>query len=70
VHLDACGIALRPPVAAGVAVVADQFLFLRIHGNDRLPGRLGRKDLGVDVFELGVAVGMTRALVGFPVDLA
>ena len=69
VHLHAFGVALWPPVAAGVAVIADQLLFLRIHGNDGLAGRLGREDLGVDGFELGVAIEVAGALVGFPVDL-
>jgi hypothetical protein len=69
VHFHAAGIALRPPVAAGVAVVADQLLFLRVHGNDGLAARLSREDLGVDVFELGVAIGVAGALVRFPVDL-
>jgi hypothetical protein len=58
VHFHAFGIALRLPVAASVAIIADQLLFLRVHGNDGLAGRLSRKNFGVDVFELGVAIGV------------
>ena len=69
VHFHAFGITLRQPVAAGVAVIADQFLFLRIDGNDALASRLSHKHFGVDVFELGIAIGGAGARVGFPVDL-
>jgi hypothetical protein len=69
VRFHAFGIALRPPVAAGVAIIADQFLFLGVHGNNGLTGRLSRKHFGVDGFELSVAIGVAGALIGFPVDL-
>jgi hypothetical protein len=69
VHVHASGIAFRPPVAAGVAVVADQLLFLGIHRDHRLAGGLGCNHFGIDILELGVAVGVVRALVGLPVDL-
>jgi hypothetical protein len=35
-----------------------------------LIGRLKRLDLGDDIFELSVAIGMFAALLGLPVDMA
>jgi hypothetical protein len=43
--------------------------FFCVHGDHGLACRLGRKHFGIDVFELGVAIGVARALIGFPVDL-
>ena len=58
VHFHAPRITLRPPIAAGVAVVADQFLLLGVDGDDGLTSGLGRHNFGVDILELGVPVGM------------
>ena len=62
VHLDATWIALRPIVAAAILEVADQLLLLRVDRDDRLPCRLRRDDLRVDMLELRVAVGMASSL--------
>ena len=50
----------RTSYSAGLEV-AEQLLLLRIDGDDRLLAALRRKDFRVDVFELGVALGMVRA---------
>ena len=70
VYIHAQGIAFRPPVTAGVAVVADQLFPLGINRDHGLAGGPGRKHLGIDVLELGVAIGMVRALIGLRVGLA
>ena len=70
VHLHAPRIALGTIVASAVLVVADQLLLLGVDGDDRLARRLRREHLGVDVLELGVAVGMPGAFVRLAVGLA
>src|SRR5229473_7018036 len=69
VHFHALGIALGPPIATGVAVVADELFLLRVNGDHGLARCLGGKHFSIDVFELRVAIGVARAVVGFPVDL-
>ena len=57
------------PLAALILIVADQFLLLRVHRNDRFayPQRLF--DGAVDISELRVAVGMIAPLLGLAVAL-
>ena len=69
VHLHASRIALGPIVSTAVAIVADQLFLLRVHRDDGLVRSLRRNHLGIDVFELRVAVGMLRALVRLAVRL-
>jgi len=69
VHFHAPGSALWPPVAADVAVVADELFLLRINGDHGLACCLRHKYFSIDVFELCIAIRVARALVGFPVDL-
>ena len=52
---------LRAIVAAAVLELAEQFLLLRVDRYHRLTFGLKLLDLGVDIFELGVAVGMFAA---------
>ena len=54
----------RAPLLAGIRVVADQFLLLGVHRQDREPGRQGPLDAGVDMAKLGIPVGMVRPLLG------
>ena len=42
VYLDAFGIALRPIIGAAIAKISDQFLLLRIHGDNGLVSGLCR----------------------------
>src|SRR6266508_1685943 len=55
-HPDGRGPAGRTTLSARVLQVADQFLLLRIDGDDGLRGRLEPLDLLVDIPELGIAV--------------
>src|SRR5207245_2075888 len=55
------GLAGRSPLASRVLEVADQFLLLRIDGDDGLRGPLEPPDMVIDVPELGIAVRMARA---------
>src|ERR1035441_6854970 len=57
------------PLAALVLVVADQFLLLRIHGNDGLARPQSLFDGAVDMPELRVAIGMIVPLLGLAVAL-
>src|ERR1700761_1673675 len=61
---------LRAIVAAAVLVLAEQFLLLRVDRYHRLILRLKRLDFGVDVFKLGVAIGMFAAFLGLAVGMA
>ena len=51
--LDVLRRLLRKPLAALVLEIPDQFLLLRVDGNDRLGPAQGRRDLFIDVSELG-----------------
>jgi hypothetical protein len=46
------------PLAALVLVIFDQFLLLRVHGNDGLAGPQSPFDGAVDMPELRVTIGM------------
>ncbi len=70
VGFDLDRLTLRPIVAAAVLKLADQFLLLGVDRYHGLIGRLKRLDLGVDVFELRVAIGMFAALLGLEVEMA
>src|ERR1035437_5598809 len=58
VSVDLVRRSLFAPLAALVLVIADQFLFLRVHGNDRLACTQSAFDGAVDMPELRVAIGM------------
>jgi hypothetical protein len=61
---------LRAIVPAAVLELAEQFLLLRVDRYDRLIGDLKLLDLGIDIFELGVAIGMFAAFLGLAVEMA
>src|SRR4051794_1264982 len=67
VAVDPARLAFAAPVRAGVPVVADQLLLLRIDRDHRL---IVGQDLGIDVLELGITVRMVAAFVGLEVTLA
>jgi hypothetical protein len=64
--------ALPPPWAVRVTLVevADQFLHLRVNRNDGLAFGLCGNNFGVDMFKLGIAVGMVRSFIGLAIELA
>ena len=62
--------ALRAIVAAAVLELAEQFLLLGVDRYRRLIGRVKLLYLGVDIFELSVAVGMFAAFLGLTVEMA
>lgn len=64
------GLALRAQLAAGVLEVADQLLLFGVDRDGRLAGRHRRLHDGVDVGELGVALGVVRPFPGLAVGLA
>jgi hypothetical protein len=66
-HVDCVGTPRGAVIAAAVLVLADEFLLLGVNRNDRLAGRLKRRDLAVDVLELPVAVGVVAALFGLAI---
>ena len=66
---DLFRIALRTILAARVAEIADQFLFLGVDRDRRLLFRQSGGHLGVDIAELGISVRMAVALLGFTVAL-
>ena len=57
------------PFLPRILVVADQFLLLGIHREDRLTTPLERLHLPVDVFKLGIAIGVILAFLGLAVGL-
>src|SRR6202167_4975847 len=61
---------LRAIVAAAVLELAEQFLLLRVDRYHRLIVDLKLLDLGVDIFELSVAIGMFAAFLGLAVGMA
>src|ERR1700694_3426162 len=66
---DLLRIALRAILAAWVAEIPDQFLFLGVDRDHRLLFRQSRGHLGVDVAKLRIPVGMAIALRGLAVAL-
>ncbi len=68
-HPDRCRLPFRPPLASGVLEVADQFLLLRVDGDDGLRGPLEPPDLLVDIPELRVAVRMGCSFTSLPIGL-
>ena len=69
VHAHFLGLALGAQLPAGVPEIANQLLFLGVDRDRRLAGPPEAADAGVDVLELGVAVGMLAALAGLGVGL-
>jgi hypothetical protein len=69
VHLHVLRRLCRLPLAAGILERADQFLLLRVDGDDRLALPQERRRGRVDVLELGVAIGMLLPFAGFPQGL-
>ena len=67
--LTLTGLLCRKPLLAGIIVVSHQFLLLGVHRNDRPPRRQGPLHLGVDMTELGIAVGMILAFLHLPIAL-
>jgi hypothetical protein len=70
VHVHALRIAFGTIIGSAILEVANQFLLLGVDGDDGLLLGLRRNDFRVDVFELGVAVGMSRAFIRLAVRLA
>ncbi len=60
--VDFLGLSLGLPFLAGVLEFPHQLLLLRVHRHDRLLSLMKLEHLSVDVLELGVAIGMPRAL--------
>jgi hypothetical protein len=70
VHVHAPRIAFRTIIGSAILEVADQLLFLRIDGDDGLLLGLSCNDFRVDIFELGISVGMFRAFICLAIGLA
>ena len=70
VYVHAPRVAFRAIIGSAVLEVADQLLLLRVDGDDGLLLGLRRNDFRVDVFELGIAVGMFRAFIRLAIGLA
>jgi len=66
---DRLGLAFGAQLTPSVLEVADQLLLLGGDRDGRLTCGLERLHLGVDVFELRVAIRMVRALTGLAVGL-
>ena len=69
VHPDRLRLALGAQLPAAVLEVADKLLLLGVDRDRRLTGCLERRHLGVDVLELGVAVGVAGAFARLAVGL-
>ncbi len=68
--VHALRLAHRTIIGSAVLEVADQLLFLGVDGDHGLLLRLRRHDFRVDVFELGVVVGMFGAFLPLAIGLA
>src|SRR5947209_11359473 len=66
---DFLGFSLRPPFLARILEISDQFLLFRVDRHDRLTTLLQPTYLLTDILELGVAVGVIRALARLAVRL-
>ncbi len=60
-HPNRLWLTLGTQLTAGILEVADKLLLLGIDRDRWLTGSLERRHVGVDVLELGVAVGVARA---------
>src|SRR5215204_1203148 len=69
-HVHAPWIAFRTIIGSAILEVADQLLLLRIDGDDGLLLGLRGNDFRVDIFELGIAIGVFRALMRLAIGLA
>ena len=61
-RLDFDGPSLAAPLSSGIPICSDDFFFLRVHRERRLPRALLRPDPGTNVAKLGVPVRMLLAL--------
>src|SRR5208337_1929374 len=68
-HPDRLGLTLGPQLPPAILEVADEFLLLGIDRDRRLAGSLEGSHLGIDVLELGVAVGVAGALARLGIGL-
>ena len=68
-HPHPLGLALGAQFAAAVLEIANQFLLLGVDRDGRLAGRLKAAHLGVDVFELGIAIGVAGPFARLAVGL-
>jgi hypothetical protein len=64
---DLLEFATRLPFPPAILEVSDEFLLLRIDGNHGLATLLKTQNNGVDVLEVGIAVGVARAFSGLAV---
>src|SRR5262249_60650020 len=62
-------LALGPPLTARVLEIPYQLLLFRVHRDHRLAALLEAPGLGVDVLELGIAVGMLPAFTPLAIGL-
>jgi len=79
VHPHRLGLALGAPFASAVLEIPtgqarglkahDQFLLLGVDRDGRLAGRLKAAHLGIDVFELGIAIGVAGPFARLAVGL-
>ncbi len=68
-HPDGLRLAFRAQLTPGVPAVSDQLLLLGVDRDGELAGTLERLHLGVDVFELRVAVRVVGAFAGLAAGL-
>src|SRR6202163_4710208 len=68
-HSDRLRLSLGPQLTAAILEVSDRLLLLRVNGDHRLPGSLERFHLGVDMLELGVAIGMAGTFARLAIGL-
>src|SRR5215831_4283816 len=68
-YLDGLGLTFRPPFAASILIVPYLFLLFRVYGNSWLAAVQEFRCLGVDVFELRIAVRMRGSLFRLTVRL-
>ncbi|OGT88625.1 MAG: hypothetical protein A2514_06905 [Gammaproteobacteria bacterium RIFOXYD12_FULL_61_37] len=68
-NLDLRRLPLGMPLASRLFGVTYQLLFLGIHRDDRISSALELLHLGVDVFELVVAIRMRIPLLGLTISL-
>ena len=69
VPLNGLGCVRRTPLLSRIVVVADQFLLLGIHRDDRQPLPQVLLDAGIDMAKLRIAIRMLRTLFGLAITL-